>query len=287
MGKKLTAFLAAALAVLGIFGAAALSGCSGSAELVYTLSDDETHYIVSVSGSTSALTEVDIAEEYEGLPVTEIASQAFFGCNNLRTVVIPDSITTIGSSAFAYCTKLSSVTLSENLTTIPYGIFGKCECLKSIEIPASVTTIAYGAFMYSSLTSVTIPETVQTMGNYVFYYCEELISADIRCEITTLPYGTFYSCSALTSVTLPSTITEIKGDETVERTAEDGTTSSTDYYAAFSYGYLSAGSQYITYDFELEYIYFRGTEEQWNAVTIGDNNLGLTENTQIVCNYAD
>lgn len=292
MKKKLTAFFAAAFVALGLSGAAALSGCTSTAELAYTLSEDGTHYIVSVSGSASALTEAEILEEYgeegEKLPVTEIASQGFFGCDHLTSIVIPDSITTIGASAFAYCTKLSSVTLSQNLETIPYGIFGKCENIFSVEIPASVTAIQYGAFMYSSIKSIIIPETVQTIGNYCFYYCTELETADIKCEITTVPYGTFFSCTSLTSVILPSTITEIKGEDTITYTADDGTETESTYYAAFSYGYLSAGSQYITYDYTLEYLYFRGTEEQWAAVTVGENNYALDDDaTQIVCNYTD
>lgn len=290
MKKKIAAFLSAAVAALGIFGAAALSGCTGTAELVYTLSEDETHYIVSVSGTASALTEAEILEVYgeegEELPVTEIAAQGFFGCDNLRSIDIPDSITTIGYSAFAYCTKLSSVTLSNSLIAVPYGIFGNCESLKTVEIPASVTMLASFAFMYSSITSITIPETVQTVGTYCFYYCKELESADIQCEITAVPYGLFYNCTSLTTVCLPASITEIKGDETIETTDDNGDTTSASYYGAFSYGYITAGSQAIVYDFELEYIYFRGTEEQWDAITIGENNYGITDDTQIVYNYA-
>lgn len=292
MGKKLTAFFTAAVVVLGILGAVVFSGCGGTAELVYTLSEDGTHYIVSVSGTASALTEAEILEEYgeegEELPVTEIASQGFFGCSSLKSIVIPDSITKIGSSAFAYCSVLSSVTLSNNLETIPYGVFGKCSSLKSIGIPASVTLIASYAFSYSSITSIIIPETVQTLGTYAFYYCKELETADIRCEVTAVNYGLFYNCMSLISVILPSTITEIKGTDVISSTDENGETTSVSYSAAFTYDSLEAGSQYITYEYTLECIYFRGTEEEWADVVVGDNNyaLDLDGETDVICNYS-
>ncbi len=275
------AFLAAA--AIACCGSVALSGC-GSAELVYTLSEDGTHYIVSVSGSASALTEAEIAEEYEGLPVTEIASMGFYGCSNLSSIVIPDSITTIGYSAFVYCKKLTSVTLSQNLTSIPRAIFGQCMSLTSVEIPASVTEIDDCAFMYSYLTSITIPETVESVGANCFYGNTKLETADIQCELSVIPYGMFYNCTSLTSVILPASVTEIKGDEETQYTDSDGNTTDVTYFGAFSYGYISTGSNTIVYDYELENIYFRGSESQWNAITFG-SNAAITENTVITYNY--
>lgn len=43
------------------------------------------------------------------LGVTSIGDCAFSGCDNLTSVVIPDSLTSIGNSAFKYCSSLTSV----------------------------------------------------------------------------------------------------------------------------------------------------------------------------------
>lgn len=40
-----------------------------------------------------------------------IAEGAFYGCESLESVIIPDSVTSIGAAAFAYCSSLESVTI--------------------------------------------------------------------------------------------------------------------------------------------------------------------------------
>jgi len=79
-----------------------------------------------------------------------IGYNAFDGCYNLTSAVIPSNIISIGACAFMNCTKLKSVTLSEGITTIDRSAFYYCKSLKSITIPASVTYIGDQAFGYTS-----------------------------------------------------------------------------------------------------------------------------------------
>ncbi len=52
---------------------------------------------------------VEIPAEINGLPVTKIGSEAFFGCNNLTENHIPDSVKEIGKASFVKCEKLQCV----------------------------------------------------------------------------------------------------------------------------------------------------------------------------------
>ena len=110
-------------------------------------------------------------------PVTAIGQEAFYECENLVSVTIPNSVTSIGLAAFTSCTRLKSVTLSNSLKFIGKYAFSNCKSLRTITIPNSVTTIEDCAFQgCSNLTTASVPKTVKTIGIDVFNKCPKLNS---------------------------------------------------------------------------------------------------------------
>ena len=103
----------------------------GSNGLSYTLNSDGTAYFVSHIG-TCLDTHIVIPAVYEGLPVTGIGAQAFYGCSNLVSVKIPDSVTYIGESAFRGCSKLESMTIPAGVTSIGTYAFYSCTVLTNV-----------------------------------------------------------------------------------------------------------------------------------------------------------
>jgi hypothetical protein len=53
---------------------------------------------------------VVIPSECNGIPVTSIGERAFYECESLTSVTIPNSVTAIGEGAFTWCHSLTSVT---------------------------------------------------------------------------------------------------------------------------------------------------------------------------------
>ncbi|MCM1509050.1 MAG: leucine-rich repeat domain-containing protein, partial [Ruminococcus flavefaciens] len=93
-------------------------------------------------------TELDIPSSIDGKTVVSIGQSAFYDCNNLLSVTIPDGVTEIGSYAFLFCESLKSVTIPNSLISIGEKAFCGCESLKNITIPESVTEIDRGALGY-------------------------------------------------------------------------------------------------------------------------------------------
>ena len=142
--------------------------------------------------------------------VTSVGDNAFYGCDGLTSIEIPNSVTSIGIQTFSHCTGLTSVDIPNSVTSIGKGAFAFCSGLTSIEIPNSVTSIGKFAFQFcSSLTSIKIPNSVTSIGEYAFRNCSGLTSIEIPNSVTSIGIQTFSHCTGLTSVDIPNSVTSI------------------------------------------------------------------------------
>ncbi|MBQ9552659.1 MAG: leucine-rich repeat protein [Clostridia bacterium] len=95
-----------------------------------------------------------------------ISNCAFLDCENLKSIIIPDSVTSIGAGAFG-STGLTSVTIPNSVTSIGEEAFGFCTKLTSMTIGSGITSIGDYAFFYcTGLTDVYYSST-QTLWNAI------------------------------------------------------------------------------------------------------------------------
>jgi len=169
--------------------------------LAFTLKNDGTSY--SVSKGTAIANEVIIPFFHNGLPVTEIPEQGFVGSTNMTSIRIPSIVKSIGRNAFYGCSKLISITIpfvggSDNNGWYNYTHFG----------------YIFGASYYDNQNSY-IPPSLKTVvitgGTSIkegaFYSCNDLTSITIPSSVTNIGYYAFSGCSSLTSVTFQGIIT--------------------------------------------------------------------------------
>ena len=142
--------------------------------------------------------------------VTQIGEKAFYYCDGLKGITIPNSVTCIADLAFLKCSGLSSVSLPNSVECIGGGAFSGCTGLTSVTIGNSVTSIGSSAFLgCSGLTSVNIGNSVTSIGNYAFSDCTGLTGITIPNSVTSIGSSAFSGCSGLTSVTIGNSVTSI------------------------------------------------------------------------------
>jgi hypothetical protein len=166
-----------------------------------------------VSASSSASGNLVIASTYNGYPVTSMDDYAFYNCNRLTNIVIPDSITNIGEYTFTACFSLTNVIIGGGVTVIGPHAFELCYALKNISIPANIISIGDDAFNECyALTNIVIADGVTSFGSGVFQQCWDLTSVIIPNSVTNLGTGTFLDCYGLTNVALSDHLANIGAD---------------------------------------------------------------------------
>ncbi len=178
----------------------------------YTLDDANRATITGYSGNATALY---IPDEIDGHEVVAIGDSAFEDRTDLRTVMIPDSVTEIGSCAFNNCTNLSNVTLSQNLKYMEGRAFGSCEKITKIEIPKSLewcdsTLYDYGPFGdCTGLKTVIFENGTTEISGHLFEKCTGLEEINIPDSVTEIEDSAFSGCVNLSKVNIPDTVTII------------------------------------------------------------------------------
>ncbi|MCD8015631.1 MAG: fibronectin type III domain-containing protein [Lachnospiraceae bacterium] len=121
--------------------------------------------------------------------------------SSIKSVVIESGITTICSYAFWNCENLTSISLPDTLTDIGICAFSTCKSLPSVTIPDSVITIGSNAFAYcTGLKNVVLGDGVQALGEYSFANCTNLVTLRLPASLTTVSAYAFNSCSNLAEV---------------------------------------------------------------------------------------
>lgn len=143
--------------------------------LEFELNDDGQSYYVKGIG-TCTDTDVVIPSSYNGLPVTAIGVETntmddfvgFYRCDQITSVIIPDSVTVIGGGVFASCDNLTSVTIPNGVTYIGMGAFHS-DKLTTITLPNSVTYIHLEGL--GSISVLTFNGTVEQWNR--IYLCDD------------------------------------------------------------------------------------------------------------------
>ena len=172
------------------FGISALEGCSSLRELTVPFvggSQTENGYLAYIFGASAP----DFA--------------AGFYPRNLTRVEVSGPCTALQNYAFFECDTLAYVELPEELTSIGVRAFNGCTNLRKVEIPAAVAKIADNAFFgCSNLKEVTFGEgsVLTILGINAFYGCRTLAEIVLPRSLDSLPASCFADCKKLSTIHL-------------------------------------------------------------------------------------
>ncbi len=152
--------------------------------LTYSIANSE----VTITGYTDKLpVDVEIPAEIEGVPVVKIEDNAFFGNENMTSIIVPEGVKDIGANAFDTCSSLASALLPNGLIHLGESAFQNC----------------------ASLTNITIPGSVESINSNMFSRCETMTDVQILDGVTMIDSGAFAQCSSLVNIIIPESVTRI------------------------------------------------------------------------------
>ena len=121
----------------------------------------------------------------------------------IKRVIISPDVTSLGDFAFWCCESLTSISIPEGATRIGRNAFTNCHSLDSIAIPESVKHIGEMTFAgCDSLLSITLPVGITSIEKYTFFACSSLTSIIMSGNIEHIEVYAFSGCSSLQNITI-------------------------------------------------------------------------------------
>ena len=139
--------------------------------------------------------------------VTRVGKEKFKNVPNLRTVILPASVSVIGSEAFER-SPVETVIIYGALDSVGDAAFRDCDSLESISLRCD-GTIGGSAFAEcDSLTDASISGSA-ALGSSAFANCSSLETVTLKEGLLSIGASAFAGCSSLKALSIPDSTTSV------------------------------------------------------------------------------
>lgn len=265
---------------------------------------------VTITKYTGTESTVILPSTINSWPVTKIGEDAFQDNTTITSVTIPASVTEIGSNAFAGCTNLTSVNYigdwskltiqSGNPAVEDAAKDAANEQLFDFEFTPDNTAVIVKHYR-GAAADVTIPsrykgKPVTVIDPVAFYNNSAVTSVTIPDSVTAIPDYAFGYCSQLTNISIPNSVTFIGFSAFNSCTSLKSITLPSSLSTIQSYAFYncenlktiripvsvtSIGNYAFDVCPSLMTVTYPGSKTQWDAITKGSNNDVLENN--LIC----
>ena len=197
--------------------------------------------------------------------LSTIAEQAFFSSKNLTEVTIPKSVTSLAANAFGDCQKLTRITVEKGNTEFSddNGVLLNADQTELLSCPAgrtetyvvpSTVTAIHSAAFYTcyNLQGIVLPKKLKTIGNAAFSYCASVEAMEVPPSVTSIGSNAFQSCRLRALVMSPT---------------------------------LQSVGKNCFADAFIDHFYFRGSWEEWDAISGTSNSRLSSTNAEYHFDY--
>ncbi len=264
-----------------------------------TIPDSVTYIGDCAFSGCSSFTRITIPDS-----VTTIDDQAFYYCNSATSITIGENVSVIGFGAFWGCKSIESIYIPASVTDIDSCVFSECDNLKTIEVdinnkkftaedgvlfnknktellrypvfkdetkyivPESVATFDYYAFEDCiNIEEVIIKGNITSLGSCLFQDCKNLKRVEFLGRLSAICNSAFENCVNLSEITIPESVKSIEfwAFRNCQSLRVINIPQNVEYIGENAFASCN----------ELKYVYYSGTEEQWNNIQIMKGNEQL------------
>ena len=173
--------------------------------------------------------------------IKRIDCPAFANETDLKKIVLPETLEEISSFVFYGCTNLNEINLPEKVTYIGQEVFYNTALYNNSANWVGGVLFIDDCLIKADVTAIpdkyTIPDNTRMIAVQAFTLCENLKTISLPNGLKELTRNAFMWCSSLESISIPKTLTSI-----------------------YSHAFYECSN--------LSYVYYEGTEEDWNNVYI-------------------